>query len=235
MTGEREALYRAVLEAPDDDAPRLVFADFLDETGDPLGQFIRLQMASDSVVTGLPEKRLLKGWVTGRSGCNALHWLGKPGGLAPFANVSKRTCYLGWSPGSPQELRPRTGDHSYIFATFRRGFVSEISCPAAAWLERAAAFCAAHPVAAVRLTTSPAYANPRYDGSGKYDYGWCDHHNLEPNTSHIGPKLYALLPRENELPHRRAQHFTFYATREEADAALSRACVAYGRQLAGFP
>jgi uncharacterized protein (TIGR02996 family) len=41
---EREALLRAVCENPDDDTPRLVFADWLQENGDePRAEFIRLQ------------------------------------------------------------------------------------------------------------------------------------------------------------------------------------------------
>jgi uncharacterized protein (TIGR02996 family) len=40
-----EPFLRAICEAPDDDAPRLVFADWLDETGDPdRAEFIRLQI-----------------------------------------------------------------------------------------------------------------------------------------------------------------------------------------------
>src|SRR5262245_15683829 len=41
---EREMLLRAVCENPDDDTPRLVFADWLDENGEPeRAEFIRLQ------------------------------------------------------------------------------------------------------------------------------------------------------------------------------------------------
>src|SRR5262245_10554315 len=41
---EGDALYRAILDAPDDDAPRLVWADWLEENGDPeWAAFIRLQ------------------------------------------------------------------------------------------------------------------------------------------------------------------------------------------------
>ena len=36
-------LFAAVLEAPDDDAPRLAYADWLEEHGNPLGEFIRAQ------------------------------------------------------------------------------------------------------------------------------------------------------------------------------------------------
>src|SRR5439155_16650690 len=39
-----EAFLQAVLDAPDDDAPRLMYADWLTERGDPLGEFIRLQI-----------------------------------------------------------------------------------------------------------------------------------------------------------------------------------------------
>jgi uncharacterized protein (TIGR02996 family) len=38
-----DAFLRAVIESPDDDRPRLVYADWLDERGDPRGEFIRLQ------------------------------------------------------------------------------------------------------------------------------------------------------------------------------------------------
>jgi uncharacterized protein (TIGR02996 family) len=42
---DRDALLRAICENPDDDAPRLVYADWLDEHGDPeQAEFIRLQL-----------------------------------------------------------------------------------------------------------------------------------------------------------------------------------------------
>lgn len=44
-SADRDGLLAAVAADPDDDVPRLVLADYLDERGDPLGEFIRLQMA----------------------------------------------------------------------------------------------------------------------------------------------------------------------------------------------
>jgi uncharacterized protein (TIGR02996 family) len=42
---DRDALLRAVVANPDDDAPRLVYADWLDEHGDPdRAEFIRIQI-----------------------------------------------------------------------------------------------------------------------------------------------------------------------------------------------
>ena len=40
-----DAFLQAILAEPDDDAPRLIYADWLEERGDPRGAFIRLQCA----------------------------------------------------------------------------------------------------------------------------------------------------------------------------------------------
>ncbi len=40
---------KAIVEAPDDVAPRLVYADWLDEIGDPRGEFIRVQCERETL------------------------------------------------------------------------------------------------------------------------------------------------------------------------------------------
>src|SRR5207244_2028609 len=45
MQTEAEAFLARIRAFPDDDAPRLVFADWLDEQNDPRGAFIRVQIA----------------------------------------------------------------------------------------------------------------------------------------------------------------------------------------------
>ena len=45
MQTEAEAFLQRIRAYPDDDAQRLIFADWLDEEGDPRGQFIRVQLA----------------------------------------------------------------------------------------------------------------------------------------------------------------------------------------------
>src|SRR3954468_19371757 len=40
--GEEEAFLKAIQDAPGDDALRLVYADWLEEGGDPRGEFIRV-------------------------------------------------------------------------------------------------------------------------------------------------------------------------------------------------
>jgi uncharacterized protein (TIGR02996 family) len=42
---EEEGFLRSIIDSPEDDTPRLVYADWLEERGDPHGEFIRVQCA----------------------------------------------------------------------------------------------------------------------------------------------------------------------------------------------
>jgi len=42
---DERAFLRAITARPEDDLPRLIYADYLDERGDPRGEFIRVQVA----------------------------------------------------------------------------------------------------------------------------------------------------------------------------------------------
>ena len=46
MTATAEALFAEIVDHPDDDQRRLVYADFLQERGDPRGELIALQLAN---------------------------------------------------------------------------------------------------------------------------------------------------------------------------------------------
>src|SRR5687768_8236847 len=50
-----QGFIRAIIESPDDDGIRLIFADWLEERGDPRGEFIRLQV--ERARPGLDEVR----------------------------------------------------------------------------------------------------------------------------------------------------------------------------------
>jgi uncharacterized protein (TIGR02996 family) len=54
MGPEEAAFLDRVCADPDDDAPRLIFADWLDERGDPRGEFIRVQVALARLPAGDP-------------------------------------------------------------------------------------------------------------------------------------------------------------------------------------
>src|SRR3954454_1972729 len=60
MTGG-EALLRAIIEAPGDDTPRLVYADWLDEHDDPArAEFIRAQCSLDKMADDDPRRPALR-------------------------------------------------------------------------------------------------------------------------------------------------------------------------------
>jgi uncharacterized protein (TIGR02996 family) len=79
-----EALFAAVYAAPDDDAPRAVLADALQERGDPRGDFIALQLARPTAETDARAAMLVDE--------HGSRWLGE---LAPLL------AQVGWERGFP--------------------------------------------------------------------------------------------------------------------------------------
>jgi uncharacterized protein (TIGR02996 family) len=83
-----DALYRAILERPDDDAPRLVWADWLEEHGDPdRAEFVRIQCEWAALDRGDPRaEALLEHWrsilqVRGEQWLSELDGAIRPGGF----------------------------------------------------------------------------------------------------------------------------------------------------------
>ena len=143
---EEEALIAAVCAAPDDDLPRLVYADYLEEHDRPeRAEFIRVQCelarldplkcwhpegsTSDCPQCGALRRRERELWANGVRGA----FVGVPGGWI--------VAVTGEAPGGWDRL-----------AEFRRGFVEEVNCPAADWIANADAIRKTQPVRKVRLT-----------------------------------------------------------------------------------
>ena len=116
-----ELLLKAVCAAPDDDLPRLVAADWLDEHAEPeRAEFIRLQIERerhDRPDLKWREKALrdnpLFGWLWAEEACPKLVGL----------NVTE-------DGGSPLRAVRVSGAER---VTFRRGFAETVRCPAAEW------------------------------------------------------------------------------------------------------
>jgi uncharacterized protein (TIGR02996 family) len=158
-----DSYLRAVCKWPDDDGPRLCAADWWDEQGaTERAEFVRVQCELAKVMAGpcgpVPENSL---WVQ-----NDLR----------FHALSQREwelCRGEWDA----EVIPAewvTADESYPAFVYRRGFVEEVTCPAADFLAHAGVLTAACPLKRVRLTTWPelsfgevVYRN-QSDGSGGY-------------------------------------------------------------------
>lgn len=130
MTDTRAAFLAAIRERPDDDAIRLIFADWLDENGDPeRAEFIRTQIRHG-------QYSILSVRAAPFGMCDFIADL--DGGPVPE---------WAWRPFLPYCAGQRWG--------FVRGFVQIASLPAADWLAHADTILAEHPVRTVRLTTWP--------------------------------------------------------------------------------
>lgn len=58
--GERDSVFlRAIIENPEDDATRFAYADWLDEQGDPRGEFIRVECSLEELKEDTPQHKKL--------------------------------------------------------------------------------------------------------------------------------------------------------------------------------
>ncbi len=80
MTHE-DAFLQAICEAPDDDTPRLVYADYLDERADPRGGFIRVQVALATLPEGDERREDLEARERALLEQHEEEWLGPVRGL----------------------------------------------------------------------------------------------------------------------------------------------------------
>ncbi len=124
-----EALYQAILADPEDDAPRLIYADWLEENGDPdRAEFIRVQME----LARLPDKD-----ARGNS-----------------LRVREKELWAGhrdaWLMDLPEPLRQKK---TFVKALkFHRGFLEELHLQAYTWALHAARLFARFPIYRVRLS-----------------------------------------------------------------------------------
>jgi uncharacterized protein (TIGR02996 family) len=156
---DRTAFLAAIKAAPHDDAPRLVYADWLEEHGDgERAEFIRVGCES----AGGPN------WKDCPD-CNGFPKVG-PCGLTNYF----RDCFS--CPSRYKELRERERDllranvnrwaadlpiltsPTECECKWQRGFIADLSLTAADWLQHGDAILAEHPVRSVRLTTAPTFA-----------------------------------------------------------------------------
>jgi uncharacterized protein (TIGR02996 family) len=86
-----EAFLQAILEDPDDDAPRLIYADWLEERGDPRGEFIRLQCDLARMGQGDPRCPALQYQEQQLLGAHRAEWLGPlPQGTILYEPIFRR-------------------------------------------------------------------------------------------------------------------------------------------------
>lgn len=223
------ALLAAVRAHPHDDTPRLVYADWLEEYGDQpaRAEFIRVQceLASDP---GRKECRCGacdegNGVVCFVRQCERRLW--DSHAKQWFGDIGEATNVM---LHNHHECAVHAGLGSRYDTVVRRGFVDEVRCDLAAFLRVAPALFAEHPVTEVRLT----------DRDKVTSYWWITDDVLDepPGESHWLPMSFKGHFDADHWVTRRwyesAEGSFDYRTHAEATAALSAACVSYGRSVA---
>ena len=135
-----------------------------------------------------------------------------------------------------------TGDTAPVMAIFRRGFVDEVRLPAAAFTEGfARELFSRHPVTKVVLTDKQPHGTGLPVTDNEYP-GWmrCCDPTMRQATDPWGVPRYMFDQLADSIlmtfgSANGARPSKFYATADDGRAALSAACVAWGRSLAGPP
>ena len=211
---EDAGFLQAICEDPYEDAVRLIYADWLQENGrQARGEFIQVQMdlkKQSSAFRGNEacsctfcklrrrERELLQ------EGCEY------QGGTLPR---------FGWA-GPTIAMRA-----SFLEWEFRRGFVEQVACSCADWLQHGVAIVQSQPVLEVRLTDK----RPSAHGTV---YRWFDGIVYRENPDRLPDQFWRLLG--FNVPGQRLM-FKTYANASTALADLSHAAVAWARQRAGLP
>lgn len=241
MLGDRDALLRAVLESPYDDAPRLILADWLDEHEEPdRAEFIRFQTglamrerdAGHTLLFSCKCKTCVSSISVLRRATDLLdanrQWF-RVDGFGESVGVGEDDPLAWWSFVDSRGVRVgMTGTPS-------RGFLSAIAIDTQVFMDFAPTLFTTHPVTSVRLTdrthgrdNDPPYGH--YWSRGPYEF---DVDDEDPRS--LPYYLFNLLPADALGRVAPIYNYANYPSGEAANAALSLACVGYGRLLAGLP
>jgi uncharacterized protein (TIGR02996 family) len=167
---ERAVLFRAILENPDDDAPRLAYADWLAASGETArAAFIRAQIAETKIP---PVTHPGDPWQAGSFF-----------GLSSWTEPPMVLRYYGWDQHSPErnrlreEIRALRDSHATEWRrelpddwpdtepTFRRGFIDCLEIPVGQLVRDPARYLDAAPIRTLTLCWKPGFALNSYQQS----------------------------------------------------------------------
>jgi len=166
MTQE-EAFLAAILASPQDDTPRLVYADWLDDQtekgNDPRAEFIRVQCERARIDTEQTPTRYAEQWAIDNNLRIAAPACADFWGRVAFLRRRERELLseFGFRWLHPfAEILSAAGTFTgnlvdVLLRHFRRGFVESVTLSAEVWLQYADALAQAAPIREVTLTTEP--------------------------------------------------------------------------------
>ena len=202
---DHDAFLRMICDDPHSDAPRLVFADWLEEHGDPRGEYIRksIELAEWGVTP-----RAYGNWTVDCRNRKDYPGTELKCHIPPFVDrdhceyhTFKFRCAellarheWAWTPECLREHKggaPHRPEHWTIPRVWRRGFIGEVTVPTCeAWVGGPCRTCSGtgkwkhYPVRAG--TTKPV--------SGPGNVSWCKNCNGTGRIPDIGPTIMAATP-----------------------------------------
>jgi uncharacterized protein (TIGR02996 family) len=224
-----DALLRAIIFNPDEDTPRLVYADCLEEHGrHRRAEFIRLQCELHARCHGGPTP-------TPQDLVEMRPLLDREQEI--LRDAVRDTVAIADSPipwwavfNAPSRLFSH-GPGGRLSGNAHRGFVPVVTGPTAAFLAEAGLIFGTQPVQGVRLTDRQTTTS-HGAGFGLYDSKPVNHDAWRRLRACLPHELFRLLPPGNTDPE--WHNLLAYDTREAALAALEVACLAYGREKSGI-
>jgi uncharacterized protein (TIGR02996 family) len=227
---DADCMLRAVIARPEDDAPRLAFADWCDEHGgEARGEFIRVQVELAEIAG--TNSGCAKNPRQGCRTCERIIALRRRESDLHMAGVTTAIYREAQAFGIGAVGILDNGTPGYSFAYIRRGFVAAVSLPAADFVRHAGELFGRWPIERVTLTDREHHWQGR--GWGWYDPGRDRKSDDTPLTPELPDELYAVLCRLYCGGKR--TRFVLFDAEEKSHAALSAACCIYGRELAGLP
>jgi uncharacterized protein (TIGR02996 family) len=222
------AFLEDVCRHPGDNAPRLIYADWLDEHGQAeRAEFIRVQCELAGFYPAAKDWGR-KGTAERYEALRRREWelLGRTAAMTTRQVFEPE---YGWLPEPVRylfETGPRDGRHDR-FWEWRRGFIEEITLPASGFVEHAAALFRAAPLGRVTLDEREPTDALR---PGQFWWWVVNEAHLNHLTACDLPRrLWDLLSGGEKPPHTLGRR---YDSREEAEADLAAACLLYGRRAA---
>jgi uncharacterized protein (TIGR02996 family) len=253
MAESHYALLRAVLENPEDDTVRLVYADWLDENDQPKrAELIRAQVKLARGAFGC------KMWMyecgetldtydkLAEFGCSDC---GPYGELKLREQCVLADCAEAWAPVGARAYTTETEGtllNAWSFtARFRRGWVDKVRASPDKFLSNAELWFSRHPITEVVLNgrEAPVWRTEYSFGVPEGAVWWFEAFSDDVRETeyigaahHIPKTIFRLLDGYLHLKQGPAGNRSrFYPNQTAAFAALSRACVRYGRQANKLP
>ncbi len=239
MHPQERAFMQAIIETPEDDAPRLIAADWLEEYGQAArAEFVRLQVELAVLRPGPVEHRkassLLRRYykgapvnMRGRTPASKLmreqvlldtHWSlwlhDTFDTISPDVGCSTRGVGVGFGVSLYDEWH---GERGHFDCSFRRGFVAKITLPTADFLAHAGALGAACPLERVTLSDREP------DVTGNLNHFWERGNRLTEERGDIPGAIF------DRMWPRQSYDHALFRTRDLAIDALSAACVSLAR------